>query len=297
MALPIRLRSRLFLVVVALAVIGITLILPRALELLDPPDDEDLIVPAAILEAPRTFVALFGIDAFRLADVILVGCFDVEQKSVQVVSVPRDTRALVPGRGIRKINSAYAFGGPDLMVEALEVLLDIEIDHYVAMDFRGFERIVDLVGGVPLHVEDDMYYVDRAGGLYIDISAGEQLLDDKSALDYVRFRADGLGDIGRIRRQQRFIRAFVEALAGADADLAHLAEEGLAALRTDMTVWTSLALALVTLEAWPDRIEISTLPGSPGWVDRVSYWLVEPETAESIFAERPPAEEETPGGE
>ena len=77
------------------------------------------------------------------------------------------------------------------------------------VDYEGFEKVIDALGGVEIEVEKPLKYVDRAQDLYIDIPAGKQLLDGEKALQYVRFRYDPLGDIGRIKRQQEFLQALL----------------------------------------------------------------------------------------
>ena len=104
---------------------------------------------------------------------------------------------MIPGRGYNRINTAYAFGGPELARRTLEMWLGIDIDYYVVVDFAGFEHVVDTLGGVEIDVEKRMRYQDRAQGLYIDLRPGRQVLDGRQALHYIRYRADGLGDVSR----------------------------------------------------------------------------------------------------
>src|SRR5690606_29379418 len=116
--------------------------------------------------------------------------------SIAALAIPRDTRARIPGRaGFDRINVAHAIGGPTLAVQAVESLLGIAIDHYVRVDFAGFEALIDALGGVVIDVEKRMYYEDHAQGLVIDLQPGLQLLDGAKALQYVRYRSDGYGDV------------------------------------------------------------------------------------------------------
>ena len=86
-------------------------------------------------------------------------------------------------------------------------LLQVPIHYYVLVDWRAFIDVIDLIGGVDLYVEKDMYYEDPYADLVIDIKHGYQHLDGKRAGEYVRFRKDELGDIGRVQRQQKFMKA------------------------------------------------------------------------------------------
>jgi len=131
---------------------------------------------------------------------MFVATIDEATKSVSLLSVPRDTRVKIPGHGWDKINHAYANGGSQLSQKAVENLLGIPIDYYVTIDFAGFYKIVDAVGGVDVDVEKRMYYEDPYDELVIDIQPGMQHMNGKTAIQYVRYR-DSEGDIGRIERQ------------------------------------------------------------------------------------------------
>ena len=115
---------------------------------------------------------------------------------------------LLPGRKeVEKLGHAYAYGGPALTVKAVEDLLQIPVNYYVTLHWQGFIRCVDSLGGVDLYVEQDMDYEDPYAALAIHLNKGYQHLDGDKSGQYVRFRSDELGDIGRAQRQQRFLRA------------------------------------------------------------------------------------------
>ena len=124
-----------------------------------------------------------------------------------LVSLPRDSYVPIPGKGSNKINAAFSFGGPNLLVETVEQVTDLHIDGYVEIGFAGFASVVDSVGGVnicvPFHMNDK-----KAG---INLQKGCQLLDGKNALGYVRARySDPRGDIGRAERQRQFLSAIMK---------------------------------------------------------------------------------------
>ena len=127
-----------------------------------------------------------------------------------LVSLPRDSYVEIPGREANKLNAAYAFGGPQLLVRTVEQATDIRIDDYIEIGLGGFVSITDAVGGVELCPEraiDD----ERAG---LDIEAGCQAMDGPTALGYVRARySDPRGDLGRVERQQDFLGAVMERAA------------------------------------------------------------------------------------
>ena len=107
-----------------------------------------------------------------------------------------------------------------MTVKTVENFLGVDIDYYIETDFAGFSRIIDTLGGVEIDVDTDMFYVDTAQDLYIDIKAGRQVLDGETALQYVRYR-DRLGDValvnphyevydGRVERQRKFLMAVID---------------------------------------------------------------------------------------
>ena len=128
-----------------------------------------------------------------------------------MLSIPRDSRVKIDGHGWDKINHAYAYGGSKLSKSVVEKLLGIPIEYTVVMNFQGFVRMIDALGGVTIDVEKRMYYSDPYDddrGLYIDLHPGVQKLNGKAAIEYVRYR-DEEGDIGRVARQQKFLTALL----------------------------------------------------------------------------------------
>jgi LCP family protein required for cell wall assembly len=124
-----------------------------------------------------------------------------------LISIPRDSYVPIPGHGSNKINAAFAFGGPQLLVHTVEQVTDLHIDGYVEIGFAGFASVVDSVNGVticvPFHMNDK-----KAG---INLQKGCQVLDGKNALGFVRARySDPRGDIGRAERQRQFLGAIMK---------------------------------------------------------------------------------------
>ena len=154
----------------------------------------------------------------RRSDTIILVHVDPEEDFVSMVSFPRDLRVEIPGHGINKLNAAYAFEGPALTVQTVELLTGVDIDEYLEVDFAAFADITDSLGGVYLDI-DRRYYNDNAEWELIKLSPGYQLLDGAQALDYVRFRHDQNYDFGRMDRQQRFITAMREQAVGWDLPL------------------------------------------------------------------------------
>jgi LCP family protein required for cell wall assembly len=127
-----------------------------------------------------------------------------------LISLPRDSYVPIPGRGSNKINAAFAFGGPKLLVQTVEQVTDLHIDGYVEIGFGGFASVVDSLDGVNICVKNDMK--DPKAG--INLKKGCQNLDGKNALGYVRARySDPRGDIGRADRQRQFLGAIMKKAA------------------------------------------------------------------------------------
>lgn len=146
-----------------------------------------------------------------LSDTMLLLRFNPQTKKLIILSVPRDTRTFVEGVGVTKINAANVHGGPALSAKTVSSLLgDVRIDRYVRINVHGVEKLIDALGGVTIHVPYDMKYTDNTQHLYIDFKAGKQHLDGPQTQNFLRFRHDKLGDIGRVQRQQMVMRALME---------------------------------------------------------------------------------------
>lgn len=146
-----------------------------------------------------------GVDAgSRRSDVIMLATVAPEGTTGSVVSIPRDSWVEIPGRGMNKINAAYAFGGPSLLIRTVEGLTGVRVDHFGVIDFAGFRSLVDSVGGIDVTVARD------TGTAGVELAAGPNHLDGAQALAYVRQRYDlPDGDIDRARRQQNALRALL----------------------------------------------------------------------------------------
>ncbi|MGC8863606.1 MAG: LCP family protein [Armatimonadota bacterium] len=226
-----------------------------------------------------------------LSDTLVVLALDTETKEVRALSIPRDTRVKIPNHGFGKINSAHVFGGPQLTKQVVQDLLGVPIEYYVKTNTHGLRGLVDLVGGVYIKIDKDMHYVDRHGGLYINLKARpkKQLLNGKQAEGYVRFRHDAHGDsgydivngkkvpAGRIVRQQIFLRALANRILALPSkrERARVLEtaynRGYVVSDLNMKDWDGLADFLKDFK--PEEMRMEVLPGRPGMVGKVSYWL------------------------
>ncbi|GGX99640.1 LCP family protein [Streptomyces anandii] len=151
-------------------------------------------------------------------DTMMIVHLSQDRERASIVSLPRDSYTEIPalvdpatGRQRPahpvKLNAAYAEGGPNLTVRTVESMTHLKIDHYLEVDFTSFMRTVDVLGGVQVCTTEPLK--DSYTGL--DLPAGNHRLTGGQALQYVRSRhVDGAGDLGRMKRQQRFLAALIE---------------------------------------------------------------------------------------
>jgi LCP family protein required for cell wall assembly len=145
------------------------------------------------------------------SDAIMIARFTADSNHAQIISIPRDSWVDIPGHGKNKINAAYAFGGPTLLIRTVEQLTGVRIDHYAAIDFDGLIQVTDDLGGVDVTVPETTSW-----GPYT-VTAGVNHLDGDEARWYVgqRYGLPG-GDIDRVKRQQNYLRAMFTKLFSQD---------------------------------------------------------------------------------
>jgi len=211
------------------------------------------------------------------SDTLFVMTVDQKTKEVAMLSIPRDTRVKIPGNGWDKINAAYAYGGEKLSQQAVESLLGIKIDHHIVINVAGFKKIIDAMGGVTIDVEKRMYYndpYDDDGGLVIDLRPGVQHMDGRTAIQYVRYR-DEEGDIGRVARQQKFLKAVLSEVASPSVltKIPAIIREVSSVVKSDMSTTEMLNLAKILNDASKNGLKTDMVPGKPAYIDDISYWL------------------------
>ena len=211
------------------------------------------------------------------SDTTFVVTIDTNTKKATMLSIPRDTRVKIPGHGWDKINHAYAFGGSKLSKTSIENLLGIKIDYTVVININGFVRMIDAIGGVTIDVDKRMLYADPYddnGGLYIDLRPGVQRMNGKTAIQYVRYRDDE-GDIGRVARQQKFLKALMKEFTKPQliTKLPDIVKQFSTTVSTDMPAGEMLKLAPIVSDAAKSGLETEWIDGTPIWIQDVSYWL------------------------
>ena len=222
-------------------------------------------------------VGLDNVDGGSRTDAIALAIFDADNKAVRVASIPRDSRVQIPGRGWDKINHAYVYGGIDLLKETVVNLTGMAVNYFVMVNYKSFPRIIDLIGGIDIYVDKPLKYTDYSGKLFIDISKGQQHMDGRTALGYVRFRHDPLGDIGRVQRQQKLMDIVLSRLKSPAIlpRIPALIDEVVAAVDTDLTPLEALKLMQFANALPPDRVQMFMAPGKAGYSGNLSYWILD----------------------
>ena len=227
-------------------------------------------------------VVLLGSDA-RAGEVSRSDTIVVAKAGEGMLAVPRDTLVEIPGVGEDKINAAFATGGPVLTVKTLENLTGLPINNYVVVHFDGVEDIVNALGGVTLDVEQPIEV--GIEGRRVFIPAGTQTLNGIEALAYVRYRGTATADIGRIGRQQGFLRELAKE-ATSPAKLPRLPA-------TAGTLWRNIDTNMNPLEAARFAIrmrlsggtEAEIYPGTPQYIGGLSYWVPDQTAGEQVIEE------------
>jgi LCP family protein required for cell wall assembly len=221
-------------------------------------------------------------------DSLMVLHLDDKTGTCRVLSIPRDTRTDLPGYGLTKINHALAVGGVDYETLVVQNLLGLKIDHFVLIDFNGFQSLVDAVGGIDVAVPDNFTSTD--GRVF---TAGEQTMSGQQALSYARYRGGPDGDFGRIRRQQQVIKAIVARASGLNIvrsinELLPAVEQN---LRTDLSARDMASLASTyRTRCTSDSVTMLTLDGGTATYQDpllnlpLNYVILDPEEIASKVA-------------
>lgn len=227
----------------------------------------------------RINILLLGIDSKldirSRADTIILASLDTQNKKISLLSIPRDTLVDIPGHRENRINAANQLGGIELMEETVTGLLGIPLDYYVVTNFEGFKNIVDTLGGVEIDVEKDMKC--RVYDGQINIKKGLQRLNGETALQYVRFRRDQLGDISRTQRQQKFLFALAKEVFETKnpVKLSMLVPQLRDVVETDMGLKEMVALGRDFKNYDLSSMTVQTLPGNFASKNGVDYWFVD----------------------
>ncbi|KAJ53821.1 LCP family protein required for cell wall assembly [Clostridium tetanomorphum] len=214
-------------------------------------------------------------------DTIMLINYNPSNETINMVSIPRDTLIKINEKN-QKINAAHAIGGVKYLIQEVEKLLNLNINYYGKVNYEGFRKIIDSIGGVDMEIAQNMYYDDASQDLHINFKEGETVhLDGKKAEEFFRWRKnnDGTGlaggDIERINNQHIFIKkvlgkfkspTIIPRLPGLMSALPKYAE-------TNMDPEEIIKYAYTFLKVDKDNIKISTLKGDAKYIGRISYFI------------------------
>ncbi|MBT9169675.1 MAG: putative transcriptional regulator YvhJ [Actinobacteria bacterium] len=205
------------------------------------------------------------------ADAIMLLRLDPRLMKGYLISVLRDTRVEIPGYGAHKINAALAWGGEELLIQVVQDFLGLPIHHYVTVDFEGFKKLVDVLGGVDVVVNQPL--IDELSGANFPV--GEHHLDGEQALAFVRSRSYITADKERVYQQQYFLRQLVDQHLTV-ANLAKIPEffELLKEyIRTDLDIDTILRYSLPIRQSDPrENLIMATIPTTPKFDEENQIW-------------------------
>lgn len=209
----------------------------------------------------------------RRTDTMIIAHYDPINEKLTGVSVPRDTQVKVNNR-IQKLNAVNEIGGPKLLIKTLKELIDIDINYYVIIDYSGFNKIIDAIGGVDVTVQQRMKYDDAAQNYHIDYQKGQQVhLDGKGAETFFRWRKnnsgittdtiDAGGDLGRIENQRVLIRSIIDKVSKPTIipKIPSLLDKVTESVITDMSPTEMLKYGVAFATIGNDNIEFLTLKG------------------------------------
>ena len=254
------------------------------LELIDKPADNETIN-----------LLIMGVDHLPgRSDTLIFVSYNPNTQKVLAMSIPRDTKTFVPGYwkssgkpyGLQKINAAHSFGGIPLAVDTVKRFLGVDIHYYARLDYSALHKLVDAVGGVPVEIKFRMKYDDNAGNLHIDFMPGQVTLDGQTAEEFLRWRkntdgtGDGLGDLGRVQRQQEFLKSALNQFLKVST-LMNIGEmEEIVSDSIDTNMTASFMIKMLKDVVWGfdfnNDLTFTTVPGefSKGGA---SYWIVNDE--------------------
>ncbi|MFS0821427.1 LytR family transcriptional regulator [Bacillus sp. 1P02SD] len=235
-----------------------------------------------ISKADPISILLMGVDERSgdkgRTDSLIVVTVNPNTKSMQMLSIPRDTRVEIVGRGTQdKINHAYAFGGVDMTIDTVENFLDIPIDYYVKVNMEGLQQIVDALGGVQVNSTLAFSYEGAS------FTEGPQTLNGEEALKYARMRYDDpRGDFGRQDRQKQVIQGIID--KGASFTSVTKIDDILGALGTNVTTDISFDEMKTIQSKYKDarhNIEQYSIDGVGQTLDKW-YWIVSDEERQAV---------------
>ena len=242
-------------------------------------------VGKAASNVKRFNMLVVGMENYR-TDTIMVVSYDTENKTTDIISVPRDTYLPMDADDnpeFKKINAIYAKEGIDSLTLRIQELLGIPIEKYILIDYDAVIACVDLIGGVEVNVPFHMEYTDPYDDppLYIDIPEGLRLLNGEQSLKFLRYRKGyDNQDLGRIEAQQEFIKSAVKKSLG--MQLPVLIKEAYSHVETNIDILDTISLVGDLVGFSTDNINSSTLPGMETPLEGLSFYIPDNEGIKNL---------------
>lgn len=241
-----------------------------------------------IRESSRTNVLILGLDGAR-SDTMMIASIENEGNGLDIIAIPRDTyypRKGFYGVGMKKVNAIYQDSGYRGVYDAIEDITGgLIIDHYIVLNYRVVEKVVDSVGGVPVNIPRRMVYNDYYSNppLRIRFEAGEHILNGEDSVKFLRYRQADKGsgalqrngDIGRIEAQQNFIKSALERVRGIRdvSKIANIVKAVIKDIKTDLSVYKAIKLVSIGIKV-ENNVKFHILPGSTQTKsDGLSYFV------------------------
>lgn len=248
----------------------------------------------AIRRGERVNAILFGtdwVDYSRHSDTLMFISYDPRTRFLDIISIPRDTRFSPKGYHFRKVNEIYAYNyklkksdklASKELQSAVEELFQnrISIPYFFRIDYASFKKFIDHLGGITIDVEEPMHYDDNWGKLHIHFEPGKQHLNGQKALEYVRYRG-AAGDLGRIYRQQRFMKALLARVKNpmllfrSPQIVKSVSEQ----IGTNFSLWDMAAGVLELKDLHQKNVRLAQLPGRP----KRDYWEIDYDNTNALL--------------
>ncbi len=237
--------------------------------------------------ADKTNVLVVGVDKEgKRSDVNMLFSVDAKEKTINLLSIPRDTRVKMPDGSYAKINACIGKeNGEELLIETVKELTGLPVNDFCKVNFEALRNIIDILGGVEFDVPIDMDYDDPAQDLHIHLKAGPQTLNGEDAEGLLRFRSGyANADLGRINTQQAFLKEAINQklrpkyLLKAIPVIKEITEN----LETDMSATYIMKYAWKFRNSDDITFDSFTLPGAPKTISGVSYYLCDEAAMETL---------------
>lgn len=252
-------------------------------------------VNRAVQKGQRINLLLIGCDETensKRADVLMFVSFHPRQRLADILSIPRDSRVRVPKYKLLRINEFFAYGfkkggieeGIALTQEVIQTLLNLDMPYYIQLDFNDLISIVDALGGVTIDIAEKMDYDDKWGNLHIHFKPGRQTLNGQQCLEYLRFRKDIQGDIGRMQRNRNFLKAVAVKVKSPSVvfRMPQLMWTGYKALHTNLSFYDLITLAFELRKLNAQGFRQQQLPGKPISVRGAWVWEIDKVRLEKV---------------